>query len=510
MNGANGGAAQLHLKLWQRLLLPSLPSIAAIVVLYLGVAGMGPEALFGDSDSGWHIVTGERILETGELPRVDAYSFTKTGQPWFAWEWLADVGMAVLHKWNGPAGIALGALVVLAAAAWMWCAFALWLGADAFVMALLMAVAVFASTIHWHARPHLVSWLSLISWLWLLEKTPARLSTARLAGMFALMAVWTNLHGSFFLAFFMGGAYWLQYWSEDRARAHVAAVEALAALAATFCNPYGWQLHAHLARYLGNSEMLALISEFQSPDFFGAGGTYLLLLVLTAIAGAALCLQQGQLARGLVVAMLAAIGLRSARGIPVIAFVALPLAAAAITRALAGWSRLRGVLEESANFRRIERQCTGLLPLLAAGILLSIWYSGAAMRAKVQFPAKRFPVEAAAAVERLDNSARLFAPDQYGGYLIYRFGGGRKVFFDGRSDFYGTAFVKDYVDVMTLKPGWRDKFRRFRVTHVLLPENHPLREALECLGWRRMHGDKTAVLLARPEREPVSCPCPSP
>lgn len=70
--------------------------------------------------------------------------------------------------------------------------------------------------------------------------------------------------------------------------------------------------------------------------------------------------------------------------------------------------------------------------------------------------------------------------------------------------------MKDYVDVMTLKPGWRDKFRRFRVTHALLPENHPLREALECLGWRRMHGDKTAVLLARPEREPISSPCPSP
>lgn len=94
MNGATGGAAQLHLKGWQRLLLPNLPSIAAIVVLYLGAAGMGPEVLFNDAGTGWHIVTGARRLETSELPRVDTDSFTKAGQPWSAWEWLADVGMA--------------------------------------------------------------------------------------------------------------------------------------------------------------------------------------------------------------------------------------------------------------------------------------------------------------------------------------------------------------------------------------------------------------------------------
>lgn len=94
MNGAISGAAQLHLKGWQRLLLPNLPSIAAIVVLYLAAGVMGPEGLFGDSDTGWHIVTGARRLETSELPRVDTDSFTKAGQPWSAWEWLADVGMA--------------------------------------------------------------------------------------------------------------------------------------------------------------------------------------------------------------------------------------------------------------------------------------------------------------------------------------------------------------------------------------------------------------------------------
>jgi len=40
------------------------------------------------------------------------------------------------------------------------------------------------------------------------------------------------------------------------------------------------------------------------------------------------------------------------------------------------------------------------------------------------------------AVEQLPPDARILAPDKFGGYLIYRFAKKRKVFFDGRSDFY--------------------------------------------------------------------------
>ncbi len=510
MTDSQGGATPICLNRWQRWVFPNLPSIAAVVVIYLAVAGMGPEGLFGDSDTGWHIVTGERILDTWTLPRVDPYSFTKPGEPWYAWEWLADVTMGALHKWNGLAGVALGAVTVLAAVAWMWCAFALWLGADAFVMASLMAVAISASTIHWHARPHLISWVFLIAWLWLLERTPSRPSALRSAGLFVLMVLWVNLHGSFFLAFFLAGAYWIEFWFRDRSRAWSLAVEMIVSLAATFCNPYGWQLHVHLVKYLANTEMLAFISEFQSPNFHGAGGVYLLALFLLAISGAGLSIQQGQVARGLVIFLLAAISLRSARGVPVVAFAALPLAAAAISRALAAWRPIQAVLEESSAFRGIERQASGgMLLLLATGGLL-FWYSAGSDSLRARFPAKRLPVHAAEAVNRLDPSVRLFSPDQFGGYLLYRFSGQRKVFFDGRSDFYGTQFVKDYVDIMALKPGWRQKFGRFRFTHALLPEDHPVREALECLGWKRLYGDSTAVLLARPAASPAREICPLP
>jgi hypothetical protein len=418
--------------------------------------------------------------------------------------------LGAAHQWLGLAGVVWLAVLAVAATAWLWCAFSIWLGADRFVIAALMAVAITSSTIHWHARPHVFSWPLLIAWVWLMEKMSERISLLRLSGIFAFMLVWTNLHGSFFLAFLITAAYIFEFWFVDRRKVIPALMEAAAAFAATFCNPYGWHLHRHLVKYLANSELLRQISEYTSPDFHGGGGLYLMALFVFALMGAALCLQQRKVARTLVVLLFVLTALRSARGIPLVAYVALPMVSAAVTTALAGVGRLKAILEESGNFARIERQCHSAALLILAVAATAGWFALPKTRAAAGFSEKRFPVQAAGAVARLDSSARIFSPDYYGGYLIYHFRGARKVFFDGRSDFYGLQFLNVYADVMLLKPGWRPKFQKLGVTHALLPEDHPLREMLECSGWRRLHGDKTAVLLERPAAPPASSVCAMP
>lgn len=100
------------------------------------------------------------------------------------------------------------------------------------------------------------------------------------------------------------------------------------------------------------------------------------------------------------------------------------------------------------------------------------------------------------AAARVPAGARLFAPDKYGGYLIYRYQGARKVFFDGRSDLYGAEFLKQYGRMVQLRPGWREYWDSFHFTHALLPDDFPLIPALEQTGWRMVHRDRTATLLA--------------
>jgi hypothetical protein len=89
-------------------LVPSLSDVAflmPILVLFRCATGVG--WLLSDSDTGWHIRTGEWILNKRRIPSTDLFSFTRTGQPWFAWEWLSDVSMAAAHSHFGLGGVAL-------------------------------------------------------------------------------------------------------------------------------------------------------------------------------------------------------------------------------------------------------------------------------------------------------------------------------------------------------------------------------------------------------------------
>jgi hypothetical protein len=189
-----------------------------------------------------------------------------------------------------------------------------------------------------------------------------------------------------------------------------------------------------------------------------------------------------------------------------VALVGLPLANGAITAALTTARdlspRLRTLLATifgyTARLRRLDAGMGGLVlvPLLIGAAWAALHMPAAV--ARTNFPPDQFPAEAAHAIEALPADARILAPDKFGGYLIYRFAGSRKVFFDGRSDFYGSAFMKEYIRLVEVRPGWEEQLSRWRFTHALLPVQYSLIPALERLGWRRLYQDSTAVLLVRP------------
>src|ERR1044071_7952939 len=101
--------------------IPDVALVAASVTLfYCLFLFQGYQKLFRDSDAGWHIRSGEAILETGTLPVSDPYSFTMAGRPWFAWEWGADVLSGWAHRTAGLPGVAMLYSIAIAAGVWLW------------------------------------------------------------------------------------------------------------------------------------------------------------------------------------------------------------------------------------------------------------------------------------------------------------------------------------------------------------------------------------------------------
>jgi hypothetical protein len=300
----------------------------------------------------------------------------------------------------------------------------------------------------------------------------------------AVTALWANIHASFFMApvialIFLGcgGA----GDSPALARAYYLKAFAITALA-PLLNPYGAKLYVHVYRYLTDSELLSRIGEFQSFDFHSPGAGQIIAAVLLGIIGGTLALTQGRFHHFVIAVVITAMALRSARALPLSALLLLPIANAAITQWLAG----RAFLAYGDNLRKQDARFRGLA-LAPVAVTAAFCLTPPAA-----FPPDQFPV---AAYSHIPPGVRLFAPDKFGGYLIYRSHGTLKVFFDGRSDLYGADFLKKYARLVQVRPGWREYWDSFHFTHALLPSDAPLLPALEQIGWRPEYQDKTATLL---------------
>src|SRR5580698_7329630 len=87
-----------------RFLLTSVRDIIFVFLFWSILVGALSNRPLADADIGWHIRTGELILATHAVPHTDPFSSTMQGQPWFAWEWLYDAELAVLHQACGLNG----------------------------------------------------------------------------------------------------------------------------------------------------------------------------------------------------------------------------------------------------------------------------------------------------------------------------------------------------------------------------------------------------------------------
>jgi hypothetical protein len=468
---------------------PDLAFATAVVTLfYCLFLFQGYQKLFRDSDAGWHIRTGEAILATGNLPRTDPYSFTRGGQPWFAWEWLSDVAAGGIHRSLGLKGVALFYAAAISAGVWLWFRLHWALGGNFLIACAMAPLLLSTCNIHWLARPHVLSWIFLL--LAIFPRKP------NLIVVGLVTALWANVHASFFLAPFIA----LLFALEDRWYIKAAVVAAVAPL----LNPYGPQLYVHVFRYLTDTDLLSRIGEFQSFDFHSAGAAQIIATVILGVVGGTLALTQKRLHHFALAILVTAMALRSARALPLSALLLLPIANAAITR----WLRnpgtdgtlhrffeeksenvpsVPGFLAYADNLRALDVRFQGLAltPLILLAVFPLIPTAG--------FPADQFPV---AAYPHIPAGARLFAPDKFGGYLIYRSNGTLKVFFDGRSDLYGADFLKQYSRLVQVRPGWREYWDSFHFTHALLPADSPLLPALQQIGWRPLYRDRTATLLA--------------
>ena len=532
-------------------LFPSLTDVAFLLPVILLFAGLrGVRTLLGDGDTGWHVRIGEWILAHGQVPRQDMFSYTKPGQPFFAWEWLWDVGAAWLHQRWGLAGVVTVSLLVIGLSIVLLYRLVFRRCGNPLVSIMLTGLAAAAASVHWLARPHLLTMLLMMVFLTLLERVREG-HTGWLWTLPVLMILWTNLHGGFPIGIIIVGSYGagellravITRDSAERRAGLRAAGPFLAAAAgcalATLVNPYGYQLHVHLWEYLRDPFQLKYIQEFRSADFHSPPAMFLEVMLILGLGAAIWYGRRKQFAEVLLIAGFGHLSLVMVRNMPIYTLAAAPIVAVPLVAWLkalgegpvAGWIRaLAGnFLEIGEDLVPLERSWrlhvvpTVVMLLLVVGMespmagikfkaeydpndypekalaaLNPAWINPAVASSPVAFHTGAYsPVNmAAAATPLFEPNQRIFTHDEWGDYLIYKLSPrGFKVFVDGRSDFYGGKFGQDYIDVLEVKYNWQQTLDRYGVDTILMPCDAALTGALkESRRWRVAYDDGMAIV----------------
>lgn len=463
-------------------------SALAIVAPFLALIGLS--FLFGqtDPDYWWHVRTGQLILETGQLPRTDPFSFTSAGGGWVTHEWLTEVIFALVADRFGYVGnVALCALLGAGAALAVWAtARARGLGDRAATLIMLWSFAIMLPLTN--VRPQMITMLFLALTALVLVRYLGG-ATRLIWVLPPLLLLWVNLHGGYviglvLLGLTVVGEVAARLFGRPAAELKPLILASIAATLATLINPHGVEALLYPFTYAGTSNASQqFIAEWQSPDFHQ--GAYLPLaasLLLGLLVG---------YARGpwritdlLWTATLTLMALQSIRHAPLYAIVVLPLLGARLAAVSPGWP---------AALARWRPALAATLPLvgwialtIGGGALL--FGGGSALQTAHEPRHAGYPAEGTAYLRaHPELRGNLFNTYAWGGYLIDRLYPERRVFIDGRADVHGDALVTQARNTERLAPGWRDTLDQWDIQLVLVAKDGALATALrDDPAWREI------------------------
>jgi hypothetical protein len=519
--------------------LPSLTDIAFLMpLMFLFIKLDGARTMLGDGDTGWHVRTGEWILSHGAVPHADIFSFSRPGAPWFAWEWLWDVLFAVLHRYWGMAAVVAGSTFVVCLTSALLFRLIRRSCGNGLVAIAVTLLATGGCAIHWLARPHLFTLLFLTVTLHITTRA-AEGRTRLLGWLVPLTLLWTNLHGGFFVIFLVLACYignaLLNAVVEKDPIARGGWLRSLrpwlytfaGCFAVTFINPYGWELHRHVVQYISDPYNLNHITEFQSMNFHAPVTVYFEPLMVLSIVVALWDTRHRRFAEVFLVLGWLHLALIAQRNLPLYSIVAAPMVARGISSLLAYTSASSGSLASwigrtsrwfetsSASFEDTDRigrvHLVSLVPIALVSFLLIATpaakgvtgHNPVALFTSTYdpgyYPEKALPVLLA------PETHHIFAEDEWGDYLIYQLYPAKKVFIDGRSDFYGDEFGEKYLDLINVQHGWQKTLDKYSIDTIVIAPKFALTQTLKISrDWRVVYDDGIALVFRRNAPEPGS------
>lgn len=479
-------------------------------------------------DFWWHLKAGELIFTSGDIPRVDLFSFTQAGQPFIHQNWLGEVLYYLVYRAGGLPLLTVFNTVLLLLAlvpVYRLC----FQANDRLRMAVLCSlVAAYMLGLYSNMRPQSYSFVFFTLFYWILWEYRAG-RRDHLWALPLLMLVWVNLHGAFVLGLGMIG---LVLGAEALRRvlrgprADTLGLHALAKLAlilaltllASLANPETYRVYAYVRRLQVDPPSQMFVTEWQVPDvkelsgiavFFGPFFLALLILLYSRRR-----LNLTELGLFLTFAVL---GLAAIRSGIWFALVAAPMLARHVGEVevpnLLDEMRERPYLGELIQCLEGRRQAEHptryrlnwaiLIMLLALTLMLSPWVRPylEAERLRPRLVEKGTPVGAMDYIAQHKLTGHIFHPQEYGDYLIWRLWPQQRSFLDGRVHLYTESFVRDYI-LTFHDDSWESRIAKYDIKYLLLPKDDEnaesmMEDARSSEDWGLLYEDDVSVLFKK-------------
>jgi hypothetical protein len=433
-------------------------------------------------DLAYHLRAGAEILATGMIPSADTWTFTVDGGRWVDQQWAAQVVLRLVEAAGGWVGLAAFRAVLVGVIFGALALIGVRRGLDTRTAAVLSLVAFAVAAPALALRPQLLGMVCFVAVLLLVVDRrghPRRLWLAPI-----IVAIWANLHGSFFLGPLVVGLAGLEDVHDRSSGARATLLVALACVVAACLTPFGPLVWVYAAGLSTNPSVTAQITEWQPTSLRDVPGMLFFASVLAVIV---LIARSGRRLSWPTLAWLGAffvVGAYAQRGVAWWPLAAVTAIAGTLVPPFPGSPRA-----ETPTMRRVNAVLVGVL-LLACVVALPIFrptVAGSGVPADLVAPA---PAGITASLRELARPGdHIFNPQSWGSWLEYALPE-QLVAVDSRIEIFPADVWARYEAVADGVGDWKAQLAQWRVDVVVtMAADTALADRLRAAGWQEVYRD---------------------
>jgi hypothetical protein len=465
-----------------------------------------------DADLWVHILSGRELLAHGSLPPTNIYSYSAPTFRWLHHEWLSEVVLSSLFDQFGPFGLKLLKFICTAGTISFIVLAESETGAPAGVQAIILVIAAVILVPSMQFRPQLFDFLALSSIVALLCRHNWS-GSAPLWIAIPLVAIWSNLHGGFFIGLTAMGVYGAAILLQDiylgrgpRRGLIIVAITAAAAASTlcTFLIPPARETWYTLIYSIRNPTTAGTITDWKpliasmttSPGGSLAKKYFVLVLSFFGAAIVSVILKpkgkDGPLIA--VAAVLLATAFAAQRNIAIATIAIVPVFANHLGM-LFPRDKSVGVATHT-NTHSAPRAGRFVMEALIAIVAIAIARSSGILRPGI--PAPGYPAGAVNFMNSHALAGNVLADYAWGGYVIWHGGSRTKVFIDSRYDLgYPPEVIRDFIEFNQNKPAAVHILDAYRNDFVLIKQQSPAEKLMDSLpDWSLVYSDNLSRLYA--------------